>query len=199
MIIAFCGRIGSGKDTAAEYLEQEHGFTRESFARALKESLSAVFGWPLDQINGITPEARAWREVRDDWWADRLKIDEFTPRWALQNIGTNLFRHHFNDEIWIASLERRISQSEGDIVITDARFPNEVQAIRALGGKIIHVERGEPPTWWRSALAGDQQTLRQQKIHESEWAWATTEFDSVIQNNGTINDLKLQIEPLLHR
>lgn len=198
MIIAFCGRIGSGKDTAAEYLEHEHGFSRESFARSLKESLSAVFGWSLEMINGVTPEARAWREVRDDWWAERLGIDNFTPRWALQNIGTNLFRHHFNDEIWIASLERRISRTTGDIVITDARFQNEVEAVRRLGGKIVHVERGDDPVWWQAALSGDVETLHRLNVHESEWAWATTKFDATISNNSTINELKLQIESLLH-
>jgi len=39
MIIGFCGLIGSGKDTAADYLCNFHGFKRESFANTLKDAV----------------------------------------------------------------------------------------------------------------------------------------------------------------
>ena len=45
MIIGFVGFIGSGKDTAADYLVNFHGFRRDSFANTLKDAVSHVFGW----------------------------------------------------------------------------------------------------------------------------------------------------------
>ena len=45
MIIGICGLIGSGKDTAADYLVNFHEFRRLSFAASLKDAVSAIFNW----------------------------------------------------------------------------------------------------------------------------------------------------------
>ena len=61
MIIGFVGFIGSGKDTAADYLFNFHEFRRESFANTLKDAVAAVFGWDRVLLEGRTKEAREWR------------------------------------------------------------------------------------------------------------------------------------------
>ena len=45
MIIGFVGLIGSGKDTAADYLVNSYEFRRDSFAATLKDAVAAIFGW----------------------------------------------------------------------------------------------------------------------------------------------------------
>ena len=50
MIIGICGFIGSGKDTAADYLVNSHGFRRESFANSLKDAVAAVFNWDREML-----------------------------------------------------------------------------------------------------------------------------------------------------
>ena len=118
MIVGLCGFIGSGKDAAAEALVA-HGFKRFSFAQSLKDAVAAVFGWDREMLEGSTEESRAWRETIDAWWAERLDIPCLTPRWVLQHFGL-VMRDHFHGDVWTASLEKRLAEVTGDVVISDA-------------------------------------------------------------------------------
>lgn len=208
MIISITGFIGSGKDTIADYLVAEHGFKRESFAGTLKDAVAQVFGWDRELLEGKCPEGRAWREKVDKWWAARLDIPHLTPRWVLQQWGTEVCRHGFHNDIWIASLENKLRKTNEDIVISDCRFPNELTAIRNAGGTTVRVVRGAEPEWYNDALKVNQgmkkvgwaigkAKLEKLGIHPSEYAWIGTNFDVVIDNNGTIEDLYSATEKLL--
>jgi hypothetical protein len=200
MIIGICGFIGSGKDTVADYLVNFHEFRRESFANTLKDAVSSVFGWDRTMLEGRTKEAREWREQVDPWWAERLAMPTLTPRWILQYWGTEVCRRGFHDDIWIASLENKLRTSKDSVVISDCRFPNEIASIKNTGGKIIWVQRGELPDWYDLALAENLKNseaakfeLTKRKVHASETAWVGTDFDHVIENNGTIDELYKKI------
>jgi hypothetical protein len=203
MIIGICGFIGSGKDTVADFLVNFHEFRRESFASTLKDSVAAVFGWDRTLLEGRTAEAREWREQVDPWWAERLDMPTLTPRWVLQYWGTEVARKSFHDDIWIASLENKLRNSKDNIVISDCRFPNEIQAIKKAGGQIVWVQRGALPEWYDDAVSANQgnnigiNAMKLRKIHASEWAWLGNEFDHVIDNNGTIDDLFKQAQSLV--
>jgi hypothetical protein len=203
MIIGICGFIGSGKDTVADYLVNFHEFRRESFASTLKDSVAAVFGWDRTLLEGRTAEAREWREQVDPWWADRLDMPTLTPRWVLQYWGTEVCRKSFHDDIWISSLENKIRTSKDNVVISDCRFPNEISAIKKAGGQIVWVQRGALPEWYDDAVSANQGNnigingMKMRKIHASEWAWLGSEFDHIINNNGTIDELFKQAEQLV--
>ena len=126
MIIGVVGFIGSGKDTIADYLVNNHGYRRESFANTLKDAVASVFGWDRVMLEGRTKQAREWREQIDPWWAERLSIPELTPRWVLQYWGTEVCRKAFHDDIWITSLENKLRRTKDDIVISDCRFPTKL-------------------------------------------------------------------------
>jgi hypothetical protein len=198
MIIGICGFIGSGKDTVADYLVNFHEFRRESFANTLKDAVAAVFGWDRTLLEGRTKEAREWREQVDPWWAERLAMPTLTPRWVLQYWGTEVCRRSFHDDIWIASLENKLRTSKDNVVISDCRFPNEIQSIRDAGGRIVWVQRGALPDWYDTAIQANKghnwatQDLKMRKIHASETAWVGTEFDTIIDNNRSIDDLYQQ-------
>ena len=208
MIIGVCGFIGSGKDTIADYLVNLHHFRRESFANTLKDAVSAVFGWDRTMLEGRTKQAREWREQVDPWWAQRLGIPHLTPRWILQNWGTNVLRTGFHDDIWIASLENKLRSSTDDIVISDCRFPNEISAIKKAGGRVVRVVRGAEPEWYSAAVSLNRgpngnsswalsgRRLEQLGIHASETAWVGTKFDAVLDNNSTLEDLYQQVKRL---
>ena len=203
MIIGICGFIGSGKDTVADFLVNFHEFRRESFASTLKDSVAAVFGWDRTLLEGRTAEAREWREQVDPWWAERLDMPTLTPRWVLQYWGTEVARRSFHDDIWIASLENKLRNSKDNIVISDCRFPNEIQAIKKAGGQIVWVQRGALPEWYDDAVSANQghnigiNNMKLRKIHASEWAWLGNEFDHVIDNNGSIDELFKQAQSLV--
>ena len=183
-----------------------HGYRRDSFAGTLKDAVAAVFGWDRELLEGRTPEARAWREQVDSWWANRLNMPNLTPRWVLQYWGTEVCRKAFHDDIWIAALEARLSRRSDNTVISDVRFPNEIQSIRNAGGKIVWVKRGELPSWYGVALAANNnppqpnassEILQGLGVHISETAWVGTQFDYEIDNNGTIEELYANIKNLV--
>lgn len=203
MIIGICGLIGSGKDTIADYLQNVHGFKRDSFASTLKDAVAAVFGWDRDLLEGRTRESRQWRETVDPWWSARLNMPNLTPRLVLQLWGTEVIRRSFHDSTWIASLEYKLSRAHDDIVITDVRFPNEIQAIKSAGGIVVRVVRGPEPEWYDLAVETNQGTFNHMAtaypdVHASEWAWIGTDFDAVLDNNADgLDNLYAQVKRLV--
>ena len=207
-IIGVCGFIGSGKDTIADYLVNLHHFRRESFANTLKDAVAQVFGWDRTMLEGRTKQAREWREQVDPWWAERLGIPHLTPRFILQQWGTEVCRKNFHDDIWIASLENKLRNSKDDVVISDCRFPNEIAAIKKAGGIVVRVVRGAEPEWYQLAVSRNRgpngnsswalsgRRLEQLGIHASETSWVGTKFDAVLDNNGTLEDLYQQVKQL---
>ena len=206
-IIGICGFIGSGKDTVADYLVNFHGFRRESFANSLKDAVSQVFGWDRELLEGRTKQSREWREQIDPWWTQRLGR-EITPRWVLQYWGTEVVRKGFHNDTWVASLENRLRQTQDDIVITDCRFPNEIKAIKAVGGEVIRIKRGPEPDWYDHAKnynkgvkkigwALGRDTLEKAGVHASEYSWVGSKFDTVLENDGTLDELFEQVEKFL--
>lgn len=203
MIISITGLIGSGKDTAADYLVNFYNFKRESFASTLKDAVSDVFGWDRELLEGRTKTSREWREQVDEWWANRLGIPQLTPRWILQHWGTDVLRNHFHDDMWIASLENKLRNSKDNIVITDCRFPNEIAGLKSQGAKMLWIRRGVIPHWYsiaEQANRGDSKArdwLLKEGIHSSEYSWAGTSFDVVIDNNKDLQHLYDQLKNLV--
>ena len=207
MIIGICGLIGSGKDTVADYLVNLHHFRKESFANSLKDAVAQVFGWDRTMLEGRTKQAREWREQRDEWWSNRLGKN-ITPRWVLQYWGTEVCRRGFHDDIWIASLENKLRNSQDHVVISDCRFPNEIRAIKSAGGLVIRVVRGPEPEWYQDAVNANEgrgnmqwmlstERLKTLGIHASETAWVGTNFDAVLDNNDTLDNLYQQVKALI--
>lgn len=209
MIIGIVGHIGSGKNTVGNFITQSVGKTgyTDSFAAPLKDLCSSIFGWPRSLLEGNTIESREFRETPDIFWTRKTGIDNFTPRLALQLMGTDVLRNHFHNDIWINSLEyrlRKISDSN-TVVVTDARFINELDIIKHLCGTIIWVQRGELPDWYETAVEANGgnvvskriMTTRYRDVHQSEWNWAGYPVDHIIRNTGTLEDLKFKTSQIL--
>jgi hypothetical protein len=204
MIIGLVGFIGSGKGTVGDILEQK-GCVKDSFAKPLKDACSVIFGWPREMLEGDTEVSRKWREEPDVYWSEKFG-KSFSPRLALQLMGTEAGRNVFHEDIWVISL---LNRSKGkDVVVTDVRFQNEIKYIQDNGGIVIRVKRGDEPVWYQDALnvkAGtrnisyslSKNNLKQLGIHQSETDWIGSEFDYVIENDGTVTDLGNKVNELL--
>jgi hypothetical protein len=200
MLIGLVGFIGSGKGTIADTLVERNGFIKESFAKSVKDAVSVVFGWDRDLLEGDTAQSRAFREQPDAYWSKKLNR-EFSPRLAMQLMGTEAGRDVFHDEVWIHSLEKRILQNENaNYVIADVRFPNEVRAIHAMGGKVVRIKRGQNPEWYETAyevntgknLYGMAENYPE--IHYSEWAWIGSHTDMTLDNSGELDRVPFTVD-----
>jgi hypothetical protein len=114
--IAFCGKAGSGKTSAAKYLQQKHGGVVLSFSSSLKEK-AFWFGWDgKKDLRGRTFLQRLGQVVREyeqDYWANQVRTEvEFG--YAGEH-NQNLF-------------------------LDDLRFANEVDILRAMGFKLVYLD-----------------------------------------------------------
>ena len=139
--------------------------------------------------------------IRDNtsWYIVKL-----TPRKLLQLLGTEAGRNVIHPNIWVNALFADYNtlgfDYEGSVdkeikgswiypnwIITDVRFSNEAQAIKDRGGIVIRVNR----------LDVDKFTTNfPQTLHPSETALDNYNFDYVINNEGSIEELIEKIKQL---
>ena len=185
MLIGIVGLIGSGKDTVAQRLVEKHGYIKDSFAKSLKDAVASMFNWNREMLEGDTTSSRHWRDKPDKFWSKKFGKD-ITPRWVLQYFGTEVMRGQMYDAIWIDSCIGRYKGQ--NTVISDTRFVNEITTIKAHGGIILCVKRGELPT---------QKQMKDSGAHQSEWDWLASDFDITIDNDGTLSDLYAKVDDLI--
>lgn len=198
MIIGIVGFIGSGKGTVGDILAKKYSYTPLSFADSLKDATSNIFGWDRKLLEGDTEESRKFRECPDEWWSKKLQY-EVTPRNVLQRMGTEAMRNGFHENIWIYSLQKKIEQ-HSSVIITDCRFPNEIDFIKSIGGHVIRVIRGSDPIWYDAAIQKNLNNTENKildSIHYSEWAWIGTSFDYVLYNEGSLSMLEADIDHMI--
>jgi hypothetical protein len=199
MIVGLLGFIGSGKGTAGEFLE-EQGFHKVSFASGVKDITSEMFDWPRHLLEGDTNESREFRETTDKFWSDNLS-KEFTPRLALQLMGTEVGRQVFHTDFWIIKLKRYMEKLQSKhFVVTDVRFANEINFVKKQGGILIEIQRGIKPHWYDLASRANKGSHKEEDfmltrsgVHESEWRWIGHDMDYIVENNGTLEQLQSKL------
>jgi hypothetical protein len=190
LVIGLTGFKRSGKDTVGDYLCEKYGFTKLSYASALKKACQSIFSFTDEQLYGDEE-----KEKIDEYW-------KHSPRDILQKVGTELFREklsevceHIGNDIWIRSVDRQIKALNNSdpsrynkFVVTDIRFENEAEFIRKMNGKIFRVNR------FYYEMADEALS----KLHKSESTIMTLEVDEDIENKSTLPDLYSKIDTLLN-
>lgn len=170
MLLCFSGKAQAGKDTAADYMIGRHGWTRKvGFADNLKNICMKVFD--LSEYDVHTQEGKSSLlnipvviskphlsqvikcmqlthsvslEDKDYTWMIGTKLG--TPRSILQFIGTEVIRLYANN-FHLEAVIDSVAPNE-KVIITDARFPNEVDSVLGCGGFTVRINR---PNKFRSA------------------------------------------------
>lgn len=140
MLVGLNGLKGSGKDTVGDYLVEEYGFERLSFAAKLKDSAAALFNIDpiLWEVWKNDPDARVVLSNRAGKILNRttpISVREF-----LQRYGTEAHRDIFGQDFWIDYAVKGIDPNK-NYVFTDARFENELTRIKQLGGYNAQIVR----------------------------------------------------------
>ena len=172
MVIALTGLMNAGKSTVADYLVTQHGFVHLKFAHGLKSMLRAL-GLTEDEIEGVR------KELPCD------KLNGRSPRYAMQTLGTEWGRVCMGQDFWVNLLVQKVQRyfTDEHVVIDDCRFPNEARAVQQdLGGKVWRISRGV------GTVAS---------MHASEVDQIGVVADTVVLNNGTIDDLLSKVDLLL--
>ena len=182
-IVGLGFKIGCGKDTAADVLCSEFGYTKMRFADALKEAVATIFGWPREKLDD-----QRFKAKEDAFWG-------LSPRTILQCVGTEAMRQQVRDDIWIKALELRIKNFQKGkvlpwIVIPDVRFRNEAEAIKAWGGVVVRIERPDNEF---------EPTDPTQKKHASETELdGFARWDDILINDGSLAEY-IQLVRAWHR
>ncbi len=132
-IVGFAGRIGAGKDTAADALV-EQGWIKVAFSEAVWEAVRR-----LDPI--CDHNCFRFHEYGDN--IERIKRTNGEVRLLAQRLGTEVGRQLIGENVWLDALERRLDtlpECPG-VCISGVRFDNEAKWIKQRGGLVIEVSR----------------------------------------------------------
>jgi hypothetical protein len=205
LIIGLNGVAQSGKDTVGKMLCERHGFERIAFADALRKGLYDLN--PIVTISIIAQKQGFWewfenqperresrfmrlQEIVDSIGWDEAKVKYTEVRELMQRYGTEAGRQVHGDECWTSIVKNTIEKNPNtNYVITDMRFPNELQMVRRLGGIKVQIQR---------------QGVTSVNSHVSDAILDEDLFDHVLKNNGTlaqleqaVNDLVIEVNPYL--
>jgi len=187
--IGLTGLARSGKDTAASWLVDHHGFTRFAFADIMKDAVYTLD--PLVEVSdpgdldGLHMHARLAQVVDTYGWEGAKEYPDV--RRLLQRFGTEMGRGLFGEDFWVDLMAARVAQAApaGGIVFTDVRFANEADKVRDhFGGDVVRIVR--PDAEGLSGATGR---------HASEAL--DLDADITIVNDGTPDDLGRHLSELL--
>lgn len=193
MILGLSSKAGAGKDLSASLIKElypSYNFETRKFAGKLKQIVGILTGKSVEELE--LPEVKN-SQLSPEWgMLIGGKIEIPTYRQVLQWVGTEAMRDVLHTNVWCNALfaDYKGNCKKGNCecncypnwLISDVRFPNESNAIKERGGLLIRLERP-------NLILMD---------HPSETSLDDYNgFDAVIENNGTIEDLKNKLQKFL--
>lgn len=182
--ISISGEIGSGKDTAADFITQyitntpNFSVTSIAYAAHLKNVCSLLVGCDIKYFYD--------RDLKN------LPIpgfEQYTPRSMMTFIGTDLMTNQFDSHIWINRVSdlRNMHDANTVVVITDTRSFDEVASVKEMGGVLLYIDRPDNPhpTSTTSSHSSEASITRE---------YAALNGFTVIKNDGTLDDLRNTLE-----
>jgi hypothetical protein len=157
---------------------------------------NTTYDGPYATSEEAATNLRYKQHVVQSWVNTTIVQKPMTVRDFLQLLGTDAMRVGLHTNAWVNALFadyklRYAGESEGSLlavepkwVVTDMRFPNEAQAIKDKGGLVVRIVRPGNPL--------------PKSEHVSETALDTWDFDDIIVNKGSLEDLKECAQSILN-
>lgn len=200
--VAFSGKMGSGKDTAAQMFvdafkdragDDYSGHVVLKFADTLKDMSATLFG--------VTREMMDDRDFKESVFNDVLG----TPRKVQQTLGTEWGRRMIHEDIWVEAFKIRASKIGHKVLIvnTDTRFKNELKHMRDSRAITIRIERPSKKTriqrikLWINRKLGLSLWEHPSEYQLDDYVDKNYYFSYVVYNNGDLNDLRNAIEKIV--
>lgn len=180
LLIGLGGFPEAGKDAFAEFLRDDFGFEIFGMSDALLEALLILD--PLVAIDdGLTV-----RDIVDRYGYAKAKALYPEFRRLLRALGTDVGREMLGQDVWLRPTANKILSRLRDgipCVLTGIRFPNEMDWLRAAAGYAVWVDRPGKAT----------------DAHVSDVALGPEDFDLILSNDGTLQDLRGRVAALYAR
>lgn len=203
-LILIAGLAGVGKTTAAETIEGMHNSRTHALADSIRQDLEKFFGIPYDLTTNRVFKEMPFKNiaVHSEFKAPEY-LDEVTPRKLMQTWGTEMFRKNIHKDYWlyrwvefykqVKSMDsvfckkNHIEKEEAIWVIDDIRYANEITFFRRRKTSFktfaIKIER---PGFFPK-----------ENDHSSEKGIDDMSCDAIVNNDGTILDLRNKIEDVI--
>lgn len=187
-LVGLGGYAESGKDAFADILVKEFGWKKDYMSRPLEQALLTLN--PLvPHLNCFIPACNLKTESysmlhKRVGYTRSKEIPEV--RRLLQVLGTDIGRNMFGQYVWVDLMEKRLKIAldnfEYKMAVTGIRFHNELDMIHRQDGVVIWMDRGGSPV----------------NVHSSDNTLKSEDFDVVVNNRGSLEDLQDWIKAHFH-
>ncbi len=200
---------------------EETSWEIKKFADKLKDMVCLMIGCTREQLEDADFKNKELGEEWIQYFDSDYELlqkesvlsmfsERLTPRKLLQLLGTECGRNIIHPNVWVNALmadyriegqiDKGKTYSESDYpnwIITDMRFPNELNAVK-IHGITIRVQRPCPECGMINAVGTHFAVCSQQRsLHPSETELDHATFDYLIENNGTLEDLIEKVKQIL--
>lgn len=203
------------------------GWEIKKFAYKLKQVVSLLTGCKVEDLEDqgfknqyLSSEwnidAILFGSIETGFKSPGTELVPMTYRHMLQKVGTEAIRNNVHENAWVNALFADYlpkyhggidpavgSTTPSDVqvfvghpkwIITDMRFPNELEAVKKHKGITIRINRSLQKT---NNETVDFVAQHYRNNHPSETALDNAEFDYVVENDGTIEELIEKIKDIL--
>jgi hypothetical protein len=214
-LIGISGRIKHGKDTVGNLIcklyNEWAGFDTiyyngtyevKKYAYKLKQIASLLTGIPIEKF-----ESHEFKDtlMSEEWWYFKFEDQKFaytkytelrlsnidfklikpTYRQFIQNLGTESLRNNCHPDVHVNALFADYNKGFNKWLITDLRFINEAERIVNENGILLRVINENIPI--------------PEEEHISEKQLDEYKFHYTIYNNGTLEDLEVEVKKFLEQ
>lgn len=172
-LLGFTGIMGSGKSTAINLLEGmvDAPVINVKFAQPLYDMQEYAY----NRIKSVYTRPETFIK-------DRKLLQWLGTDWGRSTIGNNVWV-----DLWAATVKERLAMAPNALIVCDdVRFDNEATAVKALGGHVVQLRVNASRAEAKAGIAN----------HASENGVDTNLLSAIIDNTGSIDDLKASLQML---